>query len=101
MPARWPICTAAQSSRSAPRDYAEDQVEAWAALAPSAAQIETRAADGRTTLVAVDDEDRPLAFGDLEHDGHIGLCIARRKRPARASPRRSTTCWSGPRASAA
>ena len=22
--------------------------------------------------MAVDDEDRPLAFGDLEHDGHIG-----------------------------
>ncbi len=22
--------------------------------------------------MAVDDEDQPLAFGDLEHDGHIG-----------------------------
>ena len=55
-----------------PRDYGEEQVRAWAALAPSPAQIEARAADGRTTLVAVDDEDQPLAFGDLEHDGHIG-----------------------------
>jgi putative acetyltransferase len=54
-----------------PKDYAEEQVEAWAALGPSPAQIDARGADGRTTLVAVDDEDRPLAFGDLEHDGHI------------------------------
>ena len=55
-----------------PRDYGEEQVRAWAALAPSRVQIEARAADGRTTLVAIDDEDQPLAFGDLEHDGHIG-----------------------------
>ena len=55
-----------------PKDYGEEQVEAWAAMGPSRAQIDARAADGRVTLVAVDDEDRPLAFGDLEHDGHIG-----------------------------
>jgi putative acetyltransferase len=55
-----------------PKDYGEEQVRAWAALGPSPAQIDGRAADGRTTLVAVDDEDQPLAFGDLEHDGHIG-----------------------------
>jgi putative acetyltransferase len=54
-----------------PQDYAEGQVEAWAARGPSAAQIDARSTDGRTTLVAVDDRDQPLAFGDLEHDGHI------------------------------
>jgi putative acetyltransferase len=55
-----------------PKDYSEAQVRAWAALGPSPAQIEARSRDGRTTLVAVDDADRPLAFGDLERDGHIG-----------------------------
>jgi putative acetyltransferase len=54
-----------------PKDYAEEQVRAWAGLGPCPAQIEARANDGRTTLVAVDERDRPLAFGDLEHDGHI------------------------------
>jgi putative acetyltransferase len=54
-----------------PKDYREEQVRAWAALGPCLAQIDARANDGRTTLVAVDDKDRPLAFGDLEHDGHI------------------------------
>ena len=53
------------------RDYDQEQVRAWAALGPSPAQIDARSADGRVTLVAVDDKDRPLAFGDLEHDGHI------------------------------
>lgn len=54
-----------------PKDYTREQVEAWAALGPSAAQIEARSRDGRITLVAVDDADRPVAFGDLEPDGHI------------------------------
>jgi putative acetyltransferase len=54
-----------------PKDYGEEQVRAWAALAPSPAQIDARNTDGRTLLVAVDDGDQPLAFGDLEPDGHI------------------------------
>jgi len=54
-----------------PRDYTAEQVAAWLALAPSPAQVAARCADGRTTLVAVDAADRPLAFGDLEADGHI------------------------------
>ena len=54
-----------------PRDYAPAQVEAWASLTPSAGRLRDLAADGRLTLVAVDDNDRPLAFGDLEPDGHI------------------------------
>jgi putative acetyltransferase len=53
------------------KDYTKEQVQAWAARVPSPAQIEARAADGRVTLIAVDDEDVPLAFGDLEQDGHI------------------------------
>ena len=76
----------------------EEQVEAWAALGPSAAQIGARSRDGRTTLVAVDERDRPVVFGDLEQDGHIGYLCARQRRPARASPRRCTIAWSRSRA---
>ena len=52
------------------RDYAPQQVEAWAACTPTPERIHERATDGRTTLVAVDG-DRPLGFIDLERDGHI------------------------------
>lgn len=55
----------------ASRHYSAEQVEAWAAEIPSAEQFAARAADGRTLFVAVDEEDRPLAYGDLEPDGHI------------------------------
>ncbi len=54
-----------------PRDYSADQVAAWAALGPSPERIEAWSRDGRRMLVAVDGADRPLAFGDLEADGHI------------------------------
>ena len=54
-----------------PRHYSAEQVEAWAANAPTAEELRARWADGRIVLVAVDAEDRPLAFGDLEFDGHI------------------------------
>jgi len=56
-----------------PRDYSAAQVEAWAALAPTAEGMHARGTDGRTLLVAVDGADRPVAFGDLEADGHIDL----------------------------
>ena len=53
------------------RDYNPAQVAVWARLAPTPDRLREYAADGRTTLVAVDDADAPLAFGDLEADGHI------------------------------
>lgn len=53
------------------KDYTVEQVEVWASLAASTEQTHARCADGRTVLVAVDDVDRPLAFVDLEVDGHI------------------------------
>ena len=53
------------------RDYSARQVEAWASMGPSPERLRELARDGRTTLVAVDDRDRPMAFGDLEEDGHI------------------------------
>ncbi|WP_037448338.1 GNAT family N-acetyltransferase [Skermanella stibiiresistens] len=56
-----------------PRDYSARQVEAWASLAPTPEEIHRRYTDGRTALVAVDGGDHPLAFGDIEADGHIGF----------------------------
>jgi len=56
-----------------PRAYGPAQVAAWASLCPTAEEIAARAGDGRLLLVAVDADDRPLAFADLERDGHIDL----------------------------
>jgi putative acetyltransferase len=54
-----------------PRDYTAAQVAAWASLAPSPERLHVLGTDGRTRLVAVDDAGRPVAFADLEPDGHI------------------------------
>lgn len=35
-----------------------------------------RYSDGRLALVAVDASDRPVAFGDLERDGHLDFLYA-------------------------
>ncbi|HZH11911.1 MAG TPA: GNAT family N-acetyltransferase [Microvirga sp.] len=55
-----------------PKDYSTEQVEAWLSLAPSVEAMRARCRDGRTVLLAVGDNGRPLAFGDIEADGHIG-----------------------------
>lgn len=52
------------------RDYSPAQCAAWAAYAPDAERIDALYADGRIALVAAED-DRPLAFGDVEPDAHI------------------------------
>ena len=57
--------------------YSKAQVDAWAPKVPDVAQFRARAADGRTLLVAVDDDDIPLAYGDLEEDGHIDHLFCR------------------------
>lgn len=54
-----------------PRGYAPEQVAAWAKLAPSPERLQALMADGRLRLVWADDDDPPLAFADLEGDGHI------------------------------
>ena len=53
------------------RDYSEAQVRAWAPEPPPAERIRAWAEDGRLLLVAADPDGAPLAFGDLEADGHI------------------------------
>ena len=59
------------------RHYSAAQAEAWAARAPSAARFCHLAADGRTTLVAVNEADAPMGFIDLEPDGHIHFLYCR------------------------
>lgn len=51
--------------------YSPEQVNAWAPVAPDSERFLERGADGRILLVAADDSDRPLAYGDLEANGHI------------------------------
>jgi putative acetyltransferase len=53
------------------RHYSAEQVAAWAPAVPDAEVFIRRAGDGRTFLVAVGGDGRPLAYGDLEADGHI------------------------------
>ena len=57
--------------------YSQAQVDAWAPAVPDVGTFRKRAADGRTLLVAVDEEDAPLAYGDLEEDGHIDHLFCR------------------------
>lgn len=51
--------------------------------------------------MAVDDEDQPLAFGDLEHDGHIGYLYCAPEAAGGALRQHCTSGWNEPRASAA
>lgn len=51
--------------------YSLDQVNAWAPHVPDPQSILEQAYDGRLLLVAADDRERPVAYCDLEADGHI------------------------------
>lgn len=55
------------------RDYTPDQLRVWASQGPTAERLQALSEDGRVRLVAVDPQDAPLAFADLEPDGHIDL----------------------------
>ena len=52
------------------RYYSAEQVAAWSPSKPDPGKY-LQQAEGRTFLVAVDDDDRPIGYGDLEWDGHI------------------------------
>jgi len=58
-------------------DYSEEQVRAWAPEVPQAEQFAAWACDGRLLLVAVDDDGDPIAFGDLEPNGHLDHLFCR------------------------
>lgn len=51
--------------------YSAEQLKAWAPAVPDPERFLERGADGRILLVAADESDRPLAYGDLEANGHI------------------------------
>jgi len=59
------------------RHYSEAQVRAWAPTVPSIEQVTAWGSDGRLFLLAVNDHDQPLAFADLEADGHIDHLFCR------------------------
>jgi putative acetyltransferase len=58
-------------------DYTQAQVEAWAPPVSDPARFAAKAGDGRLFLVAVNEQDGPIAFGDLEPDGHIDYLYCR------------------------
>src|SRR5215469_3559912 len=51
--------------------YTAAQVRAWARERRTAAWAHGEATDGRLVLVAADEDDRRVAYIDLEPDGHI------------------------------
>ena len=53
------------------QDYSAAQINAWALCALSPEQVHAQCTDGRTVMVAVDHVEKPIAYGDLEADGHI------------------------------
>lgn len=57
--------------------YSVEQLNAWAPALPNPDRFLEQAADGRILLVAADDHDRPLAYGDLEKNGHIDQLYCR------------------------
>ncbi|WP_350356298.1 GNAT family N-acetyltransferase [Leisingera thetidis] len=57
----------------ASRFYSPEQINAWCPEAPPAAAIGQKLSDGRAAWVAVDQADVPVAFIDLESDGHIDM----------------------------
>jgi len=53
------------------RDYTQAQLDAWSPAPIAPELFHARVSDGRTVEVAVSDEDEPVAFIELEADGHI------------------------------
>lgn len=53
------------------RHYSHEQIRAWAPEPPSPERFRGKASDGRTLLVALGENDLPIAYGDLEPNGHI------------------------------
>ena len=53
--------------------YTPEQVTAWAGPRVSADSLHRLYSDGRATFIAVDENDRAIAFSDLEADGHVDM----------------------------
>lgn len=52
-------------------DYSPEQVAAWSPRPADPADFTRRVSDGRDVFVAVNEADEPVAFIELEADGHI------------------------------
>ncbi|MEG3638435.1 GNAT family N-acetyltransferase [Magnetococcus sp. PR-3] len=57
-----------------PSYYNTEQVRIWVNRTPTPQAMAQRMSDGRFVRVAVDDQNNPIGFMDLEQDGHIDLC---------------------------
>ncbi|MFN0191913.1 MAG: GNAT family N-acetyltransferase [Aestuariivirga sp.] len=57
----------------APDHYSPEQVAAWAGEAATPEENHVKCSDGRLVLVAAGEHDEPLAYIDLEMDGHIDM----------------------------
>jgi GNAT superfamily N-acetyltransferase len=53
------------------RAYDAAQIEAWLSRCPTGERLAAKMGDGRYCLVAADASDEPVAFGDLEANGHV------------------------------
>lgn len=53
--------------------YSASQVAAWAGPRVTAAGLHSLYSDGRATFIAVRSRNIPVAFSDLEADGHIDM----------------------------
>ena len=55
------------------RHYSAAQVEAWAGARVTEEGLDRMYRDGRATFIAVNGDDEPIAFSDLEADGHVDM----------------------------
>ena len=53
------------------KDYSQAQVEVWSPQPVPADKFLTRVSDGRSVFVAVNENDKPIAFIELEENSHI------------------------------
>ena len=57
----------------APKFYNPEQVKAWSARGADANETDRRCCDGRIVWVSTDAKNHPIAFIDLETNGHIDM----------------------------
>lgn len=53
------------------KDYSQAQVEVWSPQPVPADKFLARVSDGRSVFVAVNENDKPIAFIELEENSHI------------------------------
>ncbi|MGY6698013.1 MAG: GNAT family N-acetyltransferase [Roseinatronobacter sp.] len=53
------------------KDYSQAQVEVWSPQPVPPDKFLARVSDGRSVFVAVNENDKPIAFIELEENGHI------------------------------